>query len=96
MKKYRSNIEWDKIIENWKDSALSKAQFCREKNISNSCFYNHLIRIDKKSTTNKLLVAKVVHNKQSINTLNCTISLKNGSQISLTNISAAFVKDLMD
>ena len=38
-RKHRSAAQWKRIIENWQNSGLSVAQFCRENKIPTSAFY---------------------------------------------------------
>jgi transposase-like protein len=38
-KKRASNEEWEELVEEYKESKLSKYEFCKQKNIPRSTFY---------------------------------------------------------
>ena len=83
--------DWPALLEEWRSSGLTKADFCRNKGLAVSGMYSALSATKKKPTPT---FAKVmVKNKSAL--MDCVIELPNQVRIRLTNPSADFLLALM-
>jgi len=61
-KKRASNEEWEELVEEYKESKLTKYEFCKQKNIPRSTFYKWdkiFAEKDKNKVKNKFIAIKV-------------------------------------
>lgn len=67
-KKYKSDQEWQQLIDQQHKSGLTIARFCKEHQISESCFYRKKREVQQKQHENVLIpvVADILNDDEKI------------------------------
>lgn len=100
--KRRKKKEWKRIVENYKKSHKTKAEYCKEHNINVGLFRNWCYKLGSKSTELKAEVEGVKNSKEPfigfrISQVGIKINLPNGINVEVTGQDViGLIKGLMN
>ena len=90
----RSKIMWQEQINRWSNSGLSKSEYCRRHNISESGFYAQLRKRNSAREIQLVEVPKemIFHDDSQIDDSGISVELPNGIKL---NIKNSFVSETL-